>query len=162
MCTDAHICISYSDSYTPKRYFVQCLYQLCQHARRCNIISTAITTGKIIATSIPALRLSATALDTNPTSVGPPEHPRSPASASSANIAVPPIITQNTLLLLSSSIVIPLSPSSINGAIGAFAKTNALITGINAQMHASIFQFAMPKMLKKTVDNSTTPTCPQQ
>lgn len=90
MCTDAHICISYSDSYTPKGYFVQCLYQLCQHDRRCNIISTAITTGKAIATSIPALRLSAAALDTNPTSVGPPEHPRSPANANSANIAVPP------------------------------------------------------------------------
>lgn len=74
----------------------------------------------------------------------------------------PAIITQNTLLLQRSSIVIPLSPSSISGAIGTFAKTNALITGINAQIHASIFQFAMPKIPKKTVDNSTTPTCPQQ
>lgn len=99
MCTDAHICISYSDSYTPKGYFVQCLYQLCQHDRRCNIISTAITTGKTIATSIPALRLSAAALDTNPTSVGPPEHPRSPASASSANIAVPPFFRATEALL---------------------------------------------------------------
>ena len=107
MCTDAHICISYSDSYTPKGYFVQCLYQLCQHDRRCNIISTAITTGKTIATSIPALRLSAAALDTNPTSVGPPEHPRSPASARRANSVVPPRGIETDAVLKSPGHIIP-------------------------------------------------------
>ena len=35
-------------------------------------------------------RLSPAAPDIKPTSVGPPEQPRSPASAISANIAVPP------------------------------------------------------------------------
>ena len=44
----------------------------------------------MIAARIPILRLFPTLLDTKPASVGPPEQPRSPASASNANIAVPP------------------------------------------------------------------------
>ena len=46
--------------------------------------------GNTIAAKIPIRRLFPRLLETNPASVGPPEHPRSPASASSANIAVPP------------------------------------------------------------------------
>ena len=41
-------------------------------------------------TNIPILKLFSNALDTNPTSVGPPEQPKSPARASRANITVPP------------------------------------------------------------------------
>lgn len=48
------------------------------------------STGKIIAARIPALRLPPAALETSPARVGPPPHPRSPARASRANIAVPP------------------------------------------------------------------------
>lgn len=46
--------------------------------------------GKTIPARIPVFRLSPTRPETNPTSVGPPEHPRSPARARYANIAVPP------------------------------------------------------------------------
>lgn len=41
-----------------------------------------INTGNRIAARIPIFKLSPKRLETNPTSVGPPEHPRSPASAS--------------------------------------------------------------------------------
>ena len=46
--------------------------------------------GNTTAASSPVFRESPLAPDTNPTSVGPPEHPRSPPNASSANIADPP------------------------------------------------------------------------
>ena len=46
--------------------------------------------GKIIAAVSPIFRSPPAAPETAPTSVGPVEQPRSPASASSANIAVPP------------------------------------------------------------------------
>lgn len=46
--------------------------------------------GKMIATNIPAFKLSLTWLETSPTSVGSPEQPISPPSAKSANSAVPP------------------------------------------------------------------------
>lgn len=36
-----------------------------------------------------------------------------------------------------------------------------LSTGMTAQMRARIFQFSIPKVLKKIVEISTTPTCPQ-
>lgn len=58
-----------------------------------------MTTGKTIATRIPVFRLSEAALATAPTSVGPPEHPKSPASASSANIAIPPFRRTDDALL---------------------------------------------------------------
>ena len=48
--------------------------------------------GKIIAAIMPILRLSLIRLDTVPTTVGPIEHPTSPASAKKANIAVPPLL----------------------------------------------------------------------
>lgn len=46
--------------------------------------------GKITAKRIPIFKLSLNALDTIPTIVGPAEQPKSPPSASNANIAVPP------------------------------------------------------------------------
>lgn len=46
--------------------------------------------GNIIAARIPILRLLSNRLETSPARVGPPLQPRSPASASIANIAVPP------------------------------------------------------------------------
>lgn len=46
--------------------------------------------GKTAAESIPFCRSSPNAPETKPTSVGPPEQPISPASAITANIAVPP------------------------------------------------------------------------
>ena len=41
---------------------------------------------------MPVLRLSLNRLDTVPTTVGPIEHPTSPANAKNANIAVPPLL----------------------------------------------------------------------
>lgn len=52
-----------------------------------DIISTI---GKISAVRMPILRLLSAFDDTNPTRLGPALHPRSPPSASSANIAVEP------------------------------------------------------------------------
>ena len=48
--------------------------------------------GKIIAAIMPVLRLSLNRLDTVPTTVGPIEHPTSPANAKNANIAVQPLL----------------------------------------------------------------------
>ena len=53
--------------------------------------AASMHTGKTIATSIPDFRSSPNASDTMPTKVGPAVHPKSPASASKANIAVPPV-----------------------------------------------------------------------
>ncbi len=55
--------------------------------------------GKISAAKIPFRRSSPNRPDTNPTSVGPPEQPRSPASARNANIAVPPCLNTAADLL---------------------------------------------------------------
>ena len=52
-----------------------------------------------MAAKMPFFRSSAARLDTAPTTVGPPEHPRSPASASSANKAVPPFRIDEDALL---------------------------------------------------------------
>ena len=49
----------------------------------------SIAAGKTIPTASPAVSLPPAAPATNPITVGPPAHPRSPASAISANIAVP-------------------------------------------------------------------------
>ena len=51
----------------------------------------SIPAGKMTAAVSPAFRLELKASATSPVSVGPPEQPRSPPSASSANIAVPPL-----------------------------------------------------------------------
>ena len=52
----------------------------------------SIIAGKIIADKIPIWRLLLKFPDTKPASVGPPEHPRSPARANIANITVPPLL----------------------------------------------------------------------
>ena len=49
--------------------------------------------GKMVATRMPIFRLSSAIDDTKPTRLGPALHPRSPPSASSANIAVPPLVS---------------------------------------------------------------------
>lgn len=54
---------------------------------RNNKILTTINTGKITPVKIPIFRFSDAISETNPTKVGPPEHPTSPANASSANNA---------------------------------------------------------------------------
>lgn len=46
--------------------------------------------GKMAAARIPILKLSLKQLDIKPTSVGPLVHPKSPARAKKANIAVEP------------------------------------------------------------------------
>ena len=50
-------------------------------------------TGNRVATKIPIFRLLFAHDDTNPTILGPAVQPRSPPSASSANIAVPPLVS---------------------------------------------------------------------
>ncbi len=57
------------------------------------------STGKITAARIPFFKSSEAMLDTYPTSVGPPEQPRSPARANSANMAVPPFLMSADPLL---------------------------------------------------------------
>ena len=60
---------------------------------------TVITTGNIIAARMPAFISPPALSETNPTRVGPPEQPTSPASARSANIAVPPPFIEAEALL---------------------------------------------------------------
>ena len=64
-------------------------------------------TGKTIAVNIPRRRLPENALETNPTRVGPPEHPKSPASASIANRTVPPLFIAADALLKVPGHIIP-------------------------------------------------------
>lgn len=60
----------------------------------------------MIAARIPFFRLSDAILEIYPTSEGPPEHPKSPASASNANMAVPPfLIAADALLKLPGHII---------------------------------------------------------
>lgn len=56
----------------------------------CSIIPIRSRTGKMIAARIPLWRSFPNLLEMSPAKVGPPLHPRSPASASRANIVVPP------------------------------------------------------------------------
>ena len=62
-------------------------------------IPASSKTGNTTANKIPAFKLSSIAPEIIPTSVVPPEHPRSPPSASSANIAVPPAGSDAAALL---------------------------------------------------------------
>ena len=62
-------------------------------------IPTTSNTGNTIPARIPSFRFSDSILETAPTSVGPPEHPRSPASASNANNAVPPFLIEADAIL---------------------------------------------------------------
>lgn len=87
---------------------------------RNNKILTTSNTGKMTPAKIPIFRFSDAISETNPTKVGPPEHPASPASASSANNAVP--------------------PSSIKEAIGTLQNTSPLMIGIAAHISAITFQ----------------------
>lgn len=64
--------------------------------RRIPAISSA---GKITAARIPFLKSPDAMLETYPTSVGPAEQPKSPASASRANSAVPPFLIDAEALL---------------------------------------------------------------
>ncbi len=69
---------------------------------RLRFISNRLTSnaiGKITAARIPLLRLSPYTPETKPASVGPEEQPRSPASASRANRAVPPCRMEATAIL---------------------------------------------------------------
>ena len=62
--------------------------------------------GNMTAARIPFFRSSEAILEIYPTSEGPPEHPRSPASASKANMAVPPfLIAADALLKLPGHII---------------------------------------------------------
>ena len=66
-----------------------------------------------MAAKMPFFRSSAARLDTAPTTVGPPEHPRSPASASSANKAVPPFrIDEDALLKVPGHMIPTESPQT--------------------------------------------------
>ena len=56
---------------------------------------------------IPFFRLSDASPDIKPTSVGPPEHPISPASASNANREVPPLCNAVDALLKLPGHIIP-------------------------------------------------------
>ena len=65
------------------------------------------STGNITPARIPIFKLSPILLDTIPTRVGPPEHPRSPPSAKSANMAVPPFGRAAAALLKEPGHIIP-------------------------------------------------------
>ena len=54
--------------------------------------------GKIIAASTPACRLSPKEEEIRPVYVGPKEQPRSPPKARRANIALPPFILEEAIL----------------------------------------------------------------
>ena len=60
---------------------------------------SAIMAGKTVAARMPAFMFSPKASETKPTRVGPEEQPRSPASARSANIAVPPVRSEDAARL---------------------------------------------------------------
>ena len=64
-------------------------------------------TGKIIAVKIPVFIFPSAIPDTAPTREGPDEHPKSPASASKANIAVPPVRREAAALLKVPGHIIP-------------------------------------------------------
>lgn len=63
--------------------------------------------GKTTAASIPFFKSSDAALEIQPTRAGPVEHPRSPASASNANSAVPPFRSIADALLKVPGHIIP-------------------------------------------------------
>lgn len=72
-----------------------------------NKIPTIKQIGNTNAVKIPIFKFSDAKLEIPPTSVGPPEHPTSPASASSANIAVPPFLREADALLNVPGHIIP-------------------------------------------------------
>ena len=66
-----------------------------------------MSTGNTIAANMPIFKLSPKADDTIPATVGPPEHPTSPANANSANINVPPFFKDAAALLNVPGHIIP-------------------------------------------------------
>ena len=65
---------------------------MVENLPRSLVLSSRII-GKTVATRMPTFRLSFAIDDTKPTRLGPALQPRSPPSASSANIAVPPLVS---------------------------------------------------------------------
>ena len=63
--------------------------------------------GKIIAASMPGFIFPPARFDIMPTRVGPLEQPKSPARASIANIAVPPVRSDTAALLKVPGHIIP-------------------------------------------------------
>lgn len=86
---------------------------------RNNKILTTSNTGKMTPAKIPIFRFSDAISETNPTKVGPPEHPASPASASSANNAVPPFLREADALLNVPGYMIPTDNPQIEQPISA-------------------------------------------
>lgn len=86
---------------------------------RNNKILTTSNTGKMTPAKIPIFRFSDAISETNPTKVGPPEHPASPASASSANNAVPPFLREADALLNVPGHMIPTDNPQIEQPISA-------------------------------------------
>lgn len=84
-------------------------------------------TGNITPAKIPIFRLSFNTPDIKPTSVGPPEHPKSPPNAKRANIAVPPLGSVADALLNVPGHIIPTE----SPVIAQHTKLKAGI-GINA------------------------------
>ena len=71
-----------------------------------NIPATS-SAGNMMAARIPFFKSSEAMPEIYPTSVGPPEHPRSPARASRANSAVPPFLMEAAPLLKLPGHIIP-------------------------------------------------------
>ena len=86
---------------------------------RNNKILTTSNTGKMTPAKIPIFRFSDAISETNPTKVGPPEHPASPASASRANNAVPPFLREADALLNVPGHMIPTDNPQIEQPISA-------------------------------------------
>ena len=86
---------------------------------RNNKILTTSNTGKMTPAKIPIFRFSDAISETNPTKVGPPEHPASPAKASSANNAVPPFLREADALLNVPGHMIPTDSPQIEQPISA-------------------------------------------
>lgn len=86
---------------------------------RNNKILTTSNTGKMTPAKIPIFRFSDAISETNPTKVGPPEHPASPASASIANNAVPPFLREADALLNVPGHMIPTDNPQIEQPINA-------------------------------------------
>lgn len=75
------------------------------------IVHITSRAGKITAKRMPIFKLSLNLLEIIPTKVGPAEQPKSPPSASRANIAVPPfVIAADALLKLPGHIIPTESP----------------------------------------------------
>ena len=90
-----------------------------------NNIPSTNKTGNAMAANIPFLKSLDCILDRYPTNVGPPEQPKSPARASSANIAVPPFRMDADALLKLPGHIIPTDkpqiahPTSDKKGVGA-------------------------------------------